>query len=151
MGHGSRVLALGAAVCAIASAGCNQHLLGTRDVRLEYEVPEAATQEPKTTLEHVRHAVSQRLAAAQISADVEATEPNLVQVTVDELSADSVDEFLAWRGGLRVYRVDPAFSFSPDWSHGLTLKTAVLADGRVEQYFVGATDDVFRAVRASKV
>jgi RsiW-degrading membrane proteinase PrsW (M82 family) len=153
MGPGSRVLALGVAVCAIASAGCNQHLLGTRDVRLEYSVePGTSPQDARLPpLEYVRHAVTQRLAAAQISADVEAAEPNIVQITVDELSADSVDEFLAWRGGLRVYRVDPTFSFAPEWTHGLTPRTVTLADGRVESYFVGATDDVFRAVRASKV
>ena len=149
MGLGLRILALGAAVCALASAGCDQHLLGTRDVRLEYTLtaPHAAGE----SLDLVRYAVSRRLAAAQISADVETAEPNVVDVTVDELSAESVDEFLTWRGGLRLYRLDPGFTFTPVDLRGLTTKTATLPNGLVESYFIGKPDDVFRAVHLSPV
>jgi RsiW-degrading membrane proteinase PrsW (M82 family) len=150
-GPGSRILPLAALAIALAGTGCNSHLLGTRDVTLEYQVTlEATAQDPNApALELVRHAVSQRLSAAQISADIETAEPDKAFVTIDESSADAVDELLAWRGGLRVYEVDPRFSFSPESTHGLTAKTGTLPDGAVEHYFVGTSEDVFRAVRAS--
>jgi RsiW-degrading membrane proteinase PrsW (M82 family) len=92
-------------VAAFASLGCSVHPLGTNDVALAYRIHvEAGAKEPD--LEAVAEDVRTRLAAAQVTADVNPTEGGL-SVTVDRDAADAVEELLAWRGGLAVYDVAP--------------------------------------------
>ncbi len=123
--------------------GCNQHLLATHDVRLDYAV------QPPADLEKVRYGVLARLGAARITAEVKADEPDVLHVTVDEQSAEGVDELLTWRGGLRIYRLDPSYAFEPASREGLNAKTFAPPGQRAERYFVGDSEAVFHAVRGT--
>ena len=123
-----------------ALLGCGS-LAGVNDVELDF-----SAHEPIAVAK-----VSARLAAAQISADVDALPNDHVRVTVGDEAADLVDDLLHWRGGISAYRVDPSFTFFPKNARGLTPKTETGADGVAEAFFVGAPDAVTRAIGETKV
>ncbi len=134
-----------ALAAALACLGCGQHLLGTHDVELDYTIEGA-----EERADVARGAVVARLAAARLTADVDLEPPRTLRVSVDDASVEAVDEQLEWRGGIRIYRFDPSFVFTPKLEEGLTPRTE-LVDGRVERYYSGDADPVFRAVRATEV
>jgi len=123
------------------------HLAGTHDVELEYEVRKSGA----SVSEAARRLIEARLGAAHIPADVEASDATHVRVRVDEDSAPQVDEMLSWRGGLAVYRVDPAYGFVPKDHAGLTPKTATAKDGTIERYFVGSRAHIARAIHEGNI
>jgi RsiW-degrading membrane proteinase PrsW (M82 family) len=123
-------------------AGCDgTHLAGTHDVDLDYEVKKTASSAPPS-----RAPIELRLATARIPADVEIVDPTHVRVTVDADAVNIADEMLTWRGGLALYRADPAYAFAPKDAADLTPKTETHADGTVERYFTGSRAAVARAL-----
>ena len=138
------------------SLGCSEHLLGTHDVEIDYEVLETRAPgidgaSPAVGAEAARNPILRRLAAAQINADVEPSTARHLRITVEEDAADGLDEMLAWRGGLAVYRLDPAYVFTPRDLAGLVPRASTAKDGTIERYFTGSRDAVAHAVRAATV
>jgi protease PrsW len=89
------------AACLLVLTGCSTHLAGTNDAALEYDLDAdtatGAAQDPAA----VAARVQARLAAAQISADVD-VDGRRVRVIIDAEGAAAVDSLLLWRGGLGV-------------------------------------------------
>jgi RsiW-degrading membrane proteinase PrsW (M82 family) len=117
-------------------AGCGQHLGGTHDVALDYAL-DLSVLDPKApqTAEAWRPYVHQRLGSAEIFADVDAYvdgSTQKIRVTVDADEADFADAMVRWRGGVKIYLVDPTAVFTPQEIAGLTPKR----DGD-EQYWFG--------------
>jgi RsiW-degrading membrane proteinase PrsW (M82 family) len=129
---------------ALLVTGCRDHLAGTHDAALDYEI---VNDDPSYawTPQVAAAVVKQRLTAAQVTADVDPI-ANGVHVVVDKDLADFADDTIRWHGGLKVYLCDPAFPFAPNDATGLEQK----AEGG-ERYFVGATADVARALSKTKL
>jgi RsiW-degrading membrane proteinase PrsW (M82 family) len=89
---------------ALLLLGCNEHLAGTHDVELVYRVADGSSPRDAAL------AIKERLAAAQVYADVRPVEgsPDRVRLLLDDAARDSARDLLAWRGGLTLYRIDPA-------------------------------------------
>ncbi len=133
------------------ACGCQQHLAGTNDAELVYEVyPDGAGHKP--SLAFTAAYVKARLSAAQVTADVD-TEGEHVTVKVDKDYAEFADELLHWRGGLAAYRVDAAYNFALADTAELEMKSepGPAGSGTTERYYVGRTPDVLRAVRATNL
>ena len=139
---------------ALALFGCQSHLAGTNDERLDYEVVAEPT-DPLSGGANVPAAPSEsdtasrvksRLIGAQIVADVDEQAPGRVKITVDRDLADAVDDLMHWRGGVALYLVDPTYNFALADSSELEPK-----EDAGERYFVGPTASVQRAVRATSV
>ncbi len=100
------------ALCLLALTGCGAHLAGTNDAALEYEVePDPATHDsmdPSVAAARVQT----RLAAAQITADVD-VDGARVRVVIDSDGVGAVDSLLLWRGGLSVSRADGEATGAP--------------------------------------
>src|SRR5262249_7206315 len=95
-------------LCLLVSlmTGCSEHLAGTHDVELEYEIANDDGKAPP--LEATRNGVLFRLAAVQLTAEVETTAPNRLRVVIDADYAPTVEDLIEWRGGLKAHLVDPA-------------------------------------------
>jgi len=107
------------AFAAVLLLGCSPHLVGTNDAALDYVVDATPGHDPLPP-ETVALVFKERLSAAQITADVEATNDG-VRVVVDADAAGAVDSLATWRGGIGVYRLDPAFPPSPSTTAAPTL------------------------------
>jgi RsiW-degrading membrane proteinase PrsW (M82 family) len=145
-------LALVAAIALAGSSGCDGHLVGTRDVELEYKTTGLAAEPSPPSAADLQRLVLERIHAADLAADVLADETGHVRVTADEGAAPEVDELILWSGGLSVYVVDPGFSLDPkrvESGSPLALETEVSASGGVVRYFVGPASAVSRAARAT--
>ena len=144
---------------AAALTACRDHLAGTHDAQLVYQIaadPQSATMTPSSDAAQY---VKWRLTAAQVTADVEAVGADRVRVTIDQDLAEYADDLLHWRGGVSVYKVDPSFSFVPLDTTELAQKSAPSegggggggAGGATERYYVGARARVSAAVRGTKI
>jgi RsiW-degrading membrane proteinase PrsW (M82 family) len=127
-------------VCALFGAGCSVHLFGTDDLAITYK-----TAEPPP--ENLVALIRARLGAAQVTANVEATEGG-AKVTVTRDESGTVDSLLSWRGGLAIYEVAPSASFSlPNaYRKGLELQTKTGSKGETERFYVGPQDVLSRAL-----
>ena len=126
-------------------SGCDQHLGGTHDVQLDYHFDPMLGGDGKLyTSSDVAQLVQTRLILAEANADVDALDTDKVRVTIDSDEAAYANAMILWRGGLKVFRVDPAFPFSPSDTTGLTPKM----DGD-DHYWVGATSAINRATAGS--
>jgi RsiW-degrading membrane proteinase PrsW (M82 family) len=123
-----------AACAALFSTGCAEHVLGTHDVVVDY-----AFEGPVPTGEALHAAQDDaraRLAAGHVVADVELrTPPDApgLRIVLDESMADVADDLLTWRGGLDVYRLDPAVAAGAAGRVGSALRAARTArtEGRI--------------------
>jgi RsiW-degrading membrane proteinase PrsW (M82 family) len=145
-------LAWPAVLALFGASGCEGHLVGTRDVDLEYHV--AGRETPPPTAADLEGLVLDRIHAADLAADVRADDAGHLRVIADETAIEEVDELILWPGGLSLYVVDPAFSMDPKHTEGagasaLKLETEASPSGGVVRYFVGAPPVVARAARAT--
>jgi len=129
--------------------GCDQHLAGTHDAELVYEIyPDGAGHKPSVAMAAAE--IKTRLVGAQVTADVEAI-GDRVHVKVDKDLAEFADELVHWRGGLAAYAVDPAFPFALADTTDLEMKSEPGSGGATERFYVGPTAAVLKAVRATKL
>jgi len=91
------LLALAGSLLA-ACGGGRSHLVGLRDVSLGYVIAGG----PPPPADDLRGRVLQRLAAADLAAEVEASAPGALTLRVDESLSADVRRLLDWRGGLAV-------------------------------------------------
>ncbi len=91
------------ALCLATMTGCGPHLAGTNDAALEYEVDVDPATGQRLDPDVAAARAQARLAAAQITADVDVEGPR-VRVVIDSEGAGTVDSLLLWRGGLAVTR-----------------------------------------------
>jgi RsiW-degrading membrane proteinase PrsW (M82 family) len=139
-------------VMLVALTGCRDHLAGTHDAQLEYQVsadPESAQAQATSSSDASKY-VKWRLTAAQVTADVEAVGADRVRVTIDQDLAEFADDLLHWRGGVSVFKVDPSFAFVPLDPGELVQKTAPAEGGATERYYVGTRARIATAVRGTK-
>jgi protease PrsW len=132
-------------VIAACTLGCSTHLAGTNDAALEYTVaPDPAT---GSTLPAalVAAGAQARLSSAMVPSDVEATADDHVRVVVDADVAGAVDELLAWRGGLTVWREDPGYVIDPRDTSAVRPMTAPGPAGE-ERWWQGTADAIARVV-----
>ena len=145
-------------------AGCGEHLAGTHDATLELTVtapakpllsqahqPKPAWATPPTAASAAAMAVTQRLAAMHLTADVEPVGEDRVEVTLEADQVGTVKQLLAWRGGVELDALDPGFHVDLASAQGLTEKTEVDADGVTERYWEGTREAVAAAIQATKV
>jgi hypothetical protein len=128
-------------VAVAALVGCDGHLVGTRDVELDYH----AVAPP----EDLRARVIERMHAADLAADIDVPASDLLRVVVDEANVEDVDELITWPGGLRVYVLDPDASIEPKHLDDLTARSDVGASGQVLRYFTGSPVALARAAHAT--
>jgi hypothetical protein len=151
-------IAMGAAFCAApvvgaALLGCDGHLIGMRDVELDYRVTADARPTPPDEL---RELVTDRIRAADLAVDVEMGESDAgttagtttLRVSADEASIEELDELLSWPGGLKVYSLDPEGSMEPKHAEDLTAHEERTPLGSA-RYFTGPTAAVIRAAHAN--
>jgi RsiW-degrading membrane proteinase PrsW (M82 family) len=144
-----------AAVAVLGSSGCDGHLVGTRDVELEYRAAGLTNETAPHGARDLEGLIRERINAADLSADVRADGAGHVRVTADEGAVEEIDELILWPGGLALYVVDPEFSLDPRRTEGastssaLTPETDVSASGSPVRYFVGPPLAVSRAARAT--
>jgi protease PrsW len=148
-----KALAIVAALALAGMCGCDGHLVGTRDVELEYRVTSLAPDAAPPGAADLRQLVLDRIHAADLAADVLADAAGQIRVTVDEGAAPEVDELIMWPGGLSLYIVDPGFSLETKHVEGtgaqLTLETETSPSGTAVHYFVGPPPAVARVARAT--
>ncbi len=140
-----------ALVVALVLSGCQEHLAGTHDAELVYEIyGDGSGHKPSAV--RVAFDVKARLTAAQVTADVD-SDGDRVSVKLDKDLAEFADELVHWRGGIAAYRVDAAFNFALADTADLEMKTepGPAGSGTTERYYVGATADILRSVRAMKL
>jgi RsiW-degrading membrane proteinase PrsW (M82 family) len=148
-----------ALACLLLVAGCGEHLAGTNDVALDYRIEtgrietgriETGRETAAKPVDAVVADVQARLAAAQVSADIDVltrAEGAGLRIVVDRDSAQLVDDLLVWRGGIAVWEPDPGVRVALVESAGITPRTEVHADGTVERYDTGPADVVTAAVQ----
>jgi RsiW-degrading membrane proteinase PrsW (M82 family) len=149
-------VALRAALCLVglvSIAGCDGHLVGTRDVELDYRAASPAVSAPFPAGHpwfpgDLRERVLERIHAADLAADVSASEERLF-VSADESSVEEVDELITWPGGMRIYRLDPDASMEPKRLDELTPRTETSNRGETVRYFVGPPAAVARAAHVT--
>ena len=151
-----RVASAVLAMCVLAAVvacltGCDDHLAGTHDATLTYEIyDDVETGKPLANALAAQR-IKSRLIGAQITADVEPAGDDRVEVTVDRDLAELVDDLVHWRGGVEIYKVDPAFAFAIADDASLEPRSDAIPGGGVEHYYVGAPAALSRAVHAAKV
>ena len=144
--------------------GCGEHLAGTHDATLELTVkapakpllseahaPKPAWAKPPTAAAGAAIAVTQRLGAMHVTADVEEVGEDKVQVTLDADQIAGVKQLLRWRGGVELDALDPGFHVDLAVTTGLTEKTEVTSDGITERYWEGTREAVAAALAATQV
>jgi len=92
------------ALALLACAGCRNPLVGLHDVLLRF----AVTEPTAISAEELRDRVMERLAAAELGADVSAASPSEVSVRVDTGFEEETKRLLSWRGGVVACIVDDA-------------------------------------------
>jgi RsiW-degrading membrane proteinase PrsW (M82 family) len=167
-------LALTAALLALllwAVTGCDGHLIGTRDVELDYRVGTAgipadagaprgkpyarpaAVTEPSLSKDDLHERVLDRVHAADLAASIEtgtgSTKADTLKVSVDEATAEDVDALVSWPGGLKLYVLDPDSWMDPKRKEELTAESETSPSGETERYFVGPFPAVSHAVHAT--
>jgi RsiW-degrading membrane proteinase PrsW (M82 family) len=148
----ARLVALVAALALLfVCAGCEEHLVGTNDVALDYRATrdDDATEVAKPSAVLASN-VTGRLGAAHVTADVDVAADGTLHIVVDRDAAETVDALLTWRGGLAIYELETATSYTPDDTTGLTAETEAHPEGYVERYFTGSPEAVAAAIRRSK-
>ncbi len=90
-----------AALALLGCTGCDDHLVGLHDVVLRYAASGASV-----SPDDLRERVAVRLAAADLTTEVDAARSGHVTVRVDEEFAGDVRKLLTWQGGLTVGVID---------------------------------------------
>ena len=150
-------------VFALLLAGCGEHIAGTHDATLELTIkapakpllseahaPKPAWAKPTAAAAAVL-AVTQRLGAMHVTADIDAVGEDKVSVTLDADEVATVKQLLRWRGGVELDALDPGFHVDLAVKTGLTEKTEVGADGVTEQYWEGPRESLAAAIAATQV
>jgi len=147
------LVALAAAAMVGLLAGCSTHLAGMNDAALEYGVaPESggpAPVEPRSAATLVKA----RLTTAQIAADVDVA-GNRVRVVVDADTADAVNAFILWRGGVAFYRANDGFALTlpaPEELRRVAGSAGNGAAGPGDGGWRGSSAAVARALRNAKL
>ncbi len=139
------------AACLFCLTGCDDHLAGTHDATLTYQIYDDVETGKPLGNAFAAQRIKTRLIGAQVTADVDPLGDDEVTVTVDRDLAELVDGLVHWRGGIALYRADPAFSFALADDAALDPRSDPVAGGAVERYYVGPTAAISRAVHAAKV
>lgn len=134
-------LAAMAILLALGLSGCGVHLLGTDDVRLEYNVRARS----EWSDEVLRDVIELRLLADRITARVDLLPRGAIGVTVDRSLASSADAMLRWRG-LSFYDAMPNAVFHPRSMRDLVMLDRALPGGAREQFIEGPSMAVANAI-----
>jgi RsiW-degrading membrane proteinase PrsW (M82 family) len=92
------------AVFALLMLGCGGRALpGTDDFAVAYSLPDDSHY-----VATIAAQLRERLAAAEVPADVEALDAHRLRVVASRVDVQSAEGWIAWRGGISVYRANPA-------------------------------------------
>ena len=139
------VLAAAAIVCA-GIAGCVVPLSGTNDGAFDYVREREPSGAPVLDIGTAVSRVKARLGAAEIAADVTASDARTVRIAADLGAARAVDMLVLWRGGLSAYLVDDTFVFQPVDTSGLDARSYVRSDGQTGRWWEGSFEAITRVV-----
>jgi RsiW-degrading membrane proteinase PrsW (M82 family) len=147
----------------LSLVGCGEHLAGTHDAKLELTIkapakpklrdahaPKPSWGKAPTAAEEAALPITLRLATMHITADVIPIGADKLELRLDQDEVEAAKDLLAWRGGVELDELDPAFPVTLASTKGLTEKTES-HDGVTETYWEGPRDMLAIAVFATKV